>query len=73
MPAGRSVTEWTGMNAGQEVLLVGCSLFLFNWAKIPAGIASMSSEGYERGGKNGPQIATQNSSPVSQVEGPSKI
>ena len=45
MPAGRSVTEWIGMNAGQEVLLVGCSLFLFDWAKIPAGIVSMHLEG----------------------------
>ena len=61
------------MNAGQEVLLVGCSLLLFDWAKIAAGIVSMHSEGYERGGKNGPQIATQNSLLVSQVEGPSKI
>ena len=73
MPAGSSVTEWTGMNAGEKVLLVGCSLFLFVWAKMAAGIVSMYSEGQERGGKNGPQIATQNSSPVSQVEGPSKI
>ena len=45
MPAGSSVTEWTGMNAGEEVLLVGCSLFLFDWAKIPAGIVSMHLEG----------------------------
>ena len=40
---------------------------------MAAGIVNMHSEGYERGGKNGPQIATQNSSPASQVEGPSKI
>ena len=45
MPAGRSVTEWTVMNAGQEVLLVGRSLFLFDWAKMAAGIVSMHSAG----------------------------
>ena len=57
----------------RKVLLVGCSLSLFDWAKMAAGIVSMHSEVQEREGKNGPQIATQNSSPVSQVEGPSKI
>ena len=39
------------MNAGEEVLLVGCSLFLFVWAKMAAGIVSMHSEGQERGVK----------------------
>ena len=45
MPTGRSVTEWSGMNAGQEVLLVGCSLSLFDRAKMAAGIVSIHSEG----------------------------